>query len=42
MAINVVAHNAISIRHACRLFSVSETCYRYQSKFSDDNALIAD
>jgi len=38
----VVAHKAISIRRACRLFSVSETCYRYQPKFSNDNALIAD
>ena len=38
----MVAHKAISIRRACRLFSVSETCYRYQPKFSDDNALIAD
>jgi len=42
MAINVVAQKAISIRRACRLFSVSETCYRYQPKFSNDNAMIAD
>ncbi len=42
MAVNVVAARRISIRRACRLFSVSETCYRYQPKLSDDNALIAD
>lgn len=39
---NVVASKGVSIRRACRLFSVSETCYRYEPKFSDDNALIAD
>jgi putative transposase len=33
---------AISIRRACRLFEVSETCYRYQAKLSSDNAPIAD
>jgi putative transposase len=42
MAANVVAARRVSIRRACRLFSVSETCYRYQPKLSDDNALIAD
>ena len=29
------------IRLACRAFSISETCYRYQAKLSNDNALIA-
>jgi len=42
MAINVVTVQGISIRRSCRLFSISETCYRYQPKLSDDNALIAD
>ena len=42
MAKKVVAECGISIRRACRLFSVSETCYRYEPKFSDDNAVIAD
>jgi len=42
MAIKVVAVKGISIRRACQLFSISETCYRYQPKLSDDNALIAD
>lgn len=37
-----VAHYAISIRLACRAFSISETCYRYQSKLNDDNTLIAE
>lgn len=42
MAQQAVALHAISIRLACRAFtfSISETCYRYQSKHSDDNALI--
>ena len=42
MAQQAVAHHAISIRLACRAFSISETCYRYQAKLSDDNALIAE
>lgn len=32
----------ISIRLACRIFMISETCYRYEAKTSRDNALIAD
>ena len=42
MAQQAVAHYAISIRLACSAFSISETCYRYQAKLSDDNALIAE
>ncbi len=42
MAENVVATKDVSIRRACRLFSVSETCYRYQAALSDDNAIVAD
>ena len=42
MAANVVGTQGISIRRACRLFSISETCYRYRAKFSEENALIAD
>lgn len=30
------------IRHACADFSVSETCFRYQRRLSDENAVIAD
>lgn len=32
----------MSIRKACQAFSISETCYRYQAKFSDENAWIAE
>ena len=42
MAQQAVAHYAISIRLACSASSISETCYRYQAKLSDDNALIAE
>jgi hypothetical protein len=27
---------------ACRTFQISETCYRYERKFDDENAEIAD
>lgn len=33
---------SVSIRMACWLFSISETCYRYQLKLNDENAVIAD
>jgi len=42
MAIQVVAERGIAIKRACRLFSISETCYRYRPKRSGENALIAD
>lgn len=42
MAQAAVANRAISIRLACSIFVVSETCYRYQAKLSGENALIAD
>ena len=42
MARRAVEEKGISIRFACRIFSVSETCYRYTAKLSEDNALIAD
>ena len=31
-----------SIVHACRTFEVNQTCYRYQAKASQENAMIAD
>jgi putative transposase len=37
-----VHEKSVSIRVACWLFSISETCYRYQLKLSDENAAIAD
>lgn len=42
MAKRLVAKLGVSVRVACRAFAISETCYRYQAKLSDDNALIAD
>lgn len=42
MATQAVAHYAISIRLACRVFMVSESCYRYQSVLADENQKIAD
>ena len=42
MAQRAVTEQGVPIRLACRAFGISETCYRYQAKLSDDNALIAD
>lgn len=42
MAKRAVEDKKVSIRFACQLFSVSETCYRYEGKLSDENAKIAD
>jgi putative transposase len=42
MAVKVVAQKGISIALACRTFGISETCYRYEGKCSDENQLIAD
>ena len=41
MAYDAVEHKAVSIRFACAAFQISETCYRYQHRGEDDNALIA-
>lgn len=42
MAQAAVVNKPVSIKLACRAFSISETCYRYQTKLSSENALIAD
>jgi putative transposase len=42
MAINAVKKTGISIRLACEVFAISQTCYRYQPRLSDENAEIAD
>lgn len=42
MARWAVDHKQISIRLACATFSISQTCYRYQPRLSDENAEIAD
>lgn len=42
MAEWAVRYRSATIALACRTFSLSETCYRYQPKLSDENELIAD
>ena len=42
MAKKAVAERSISIRFACRVFQISETCYRYKRKLSAENIWIAD
>ena len=42
MAHRASAQYMASIRFVCDVFSISETCYRYQSKLSSINAEIAD
>ena len=41
MAIKVVAERGISIRLACDIFGISQTCYRYTQKLSTENDEIA-
>lgn len=41
MAKEAVEQGIASIRQACLIFGVSETCYRYQPLLSDENAEIA-
>ena len=38
----VVAERGLSVRLACVIFSVSETCYRYEAKKDAENEQIAD
>ena len=42
MAEEAVNNKGLSVRQACRAFSVSERCFRYEPKLSDDNARIAE
>jgi putative transposase len=42
MAVESVAQHGVSIALACRTFQISETCYRYERKLSDENAVIAE
>jgi putative transposase len=42
MARKGVTKHGISIRLACVVYGISETCYRYQSKLDGENALVAD
>jgi putative transposase len=38
----IMGSRGVSIALACRTFSISESCYRYECKLSDENAEIAD
>ena len=42
MAKEVVQQRGLAIRIACAVFSISESCYRYEPKHDAENALIAD
>lgn len=42
MAKQVVKQKRISIRLACEIYDISETCYRYQTRLNADNRIIAD
>jgi len=42
MAKKAAVDYTLSVRQSCRAFGISETCYRYQAKLSDENAEIAD
>jgi len=42
MAKEVVQQRRLTIRVACAVFSISESCYRYESKENAENDLIAD
>jgi putative transposase len=41
MARRAVKEKSISIRLACEVFGISETCYRYKARLSEENARIA-
>ena len=42
MAVEAVTDKKVSIALVCRAFSISESCYRYERKLSDENAGIAE
>lgn len=42
MAKEVVKDRQVAIRMACTMFSISETCYRYEAKHDVENVQIAD
>jgi putative transposase len=41
MAKEVVAKRGIAIRLACDVFTISESCFRYEGEQNADNELIA-
>ena len=42
MAKKALVEHALNIRQSCQAFGISETCFRYEAKLSDENAEIAD
>ncbi|MBY0475770.1 MAG: IS3 family transposase, partial [Nitrosomonas sp.] len=42
MAKQAVKQRKIRIRLACKTYDISENCYRYRARLSDDNRTIAD
>ena len=42
MAKGAVREKGVPVALACRTFGISETCYRYEGRLSDENAEIAD
>jgi putative transposase len=41
MVQDAVRRRNVSVRFACQLFVVSESCYRYQPKLNEENDVIA-
>ena len=39
IAQEIVRAKSISIQTACKIFRISETCYRYKSKLNNENIL---
>jgi putative transposase len=42
MARIIVEARGIAVGTACKIFCISETCYRYKNKLSSENIAIAD
>ena len=42
LAKEAVSVKAMSIRLVCEAFGISESCYRYQAKLTEENTVIAD
>lgn len=42
MAKWAVKRDKVLVRQACQMFTISETCYRYEAKLSAENELLAD
>ena len=42
MALKVVNLKQVSVSAACKIFSISKSCYKYESKLKHENILIAD